>query len=194
MIKVFTQSLSAYIIFFTVPCMSALCQESIPKGIELLDSEGRKILSQEALQNDGPIIIDFWASYCKPCIIKYNTIAPLYQQWIEEFGVKVYIVSIDDITRINLAKKLIEKFDWPFESLFDPHESLIDAMNVDNGVPLTFIYNKEGYLILKKSGVMLIPNDRSDVGAAIKELYAGSRSMTDFSADLSEYIDALKAR
>lgn len=168
-------------------------QEKIPKNVQIFDNSENIIESQIAFDHDGPIIIDFWASYCKPCIIKYNTIAPEYEKWKEETNVRIYIVSIDDTERKRLAQKLMDRFEWPFEAYFDPDQSLIEAIDGKGSVPRSFIYDPSGNLILRKSGVKLRPKDGSDFLEAIRELYDGKRSMTEFYADVSEYIETLKS-
>src|ERR1700752_4243071 len=58
--------------------------------------DGTKINSA-TFSNDGkPMIIDFWATWCKPCKKELDAIAETYEDWQKETGVKLMAISIDD--------------------------------------------------------------------------------------------------
>ena len=58
--------------------------------------DGKTINTADISNNGKPIIMSFWALWCKPCINELTTIAEVYDEWVEETGVKVIAVSIDD--------------------------------------------------------------------------------------------------
>ena len=65
-------------------------------AIKLKSIDGREV-STDTLNNNGkPFIISFFATYCKPCNRELNAIHEVYEDWVEETGVKLYAISIDE--------------------------------------------------------------------------------------------------
>ncbi|MFM7079715.1 MAG: TlpA family protein disulfide reductase, partial [Bacteroidota bacterium] len=91
--------------------------------------------------NDGkPMIISFWATWCKPCIKELETINEVYADWREETGVKLVIVSIDDSRTTASVAPFLNAKGWEYESYLDVNSDFRRAMNV-NMVPHTFLLN-----------------------------------------------------
>ena len=68
------------------------------------------------IENDGkPIIINFWATWCSPCKRELNTIAEEYQDWVDETGVKLVAISIDDARNMHKVKPYIDGQGWEYE-------------------------------------------------------------------------------
>ena len=82
---------------------SVQAQDKLP-SIQIKDLTGNQI-DASTLSNDGkPMVISFWATWCKPCVRELNTINDEYIDWQEETGVKIVAVSIDD-TRLFIHIK-----------------------------------------------------------------------------------------
>ena len=72
-----------------------------------------KTISTDTLSNNGkPFIIDFFATWCKPCNRELKAINEVYADWQDETGVKIFAVSIDQAQNINKVKPMVDEYGW----------------------------------------------------------------------------------
>jgi thiol-disulfide isomerase/thioredoxin len=121
-------------------------------NVRLKTLNGRDVQAQDFITNDGkPIIINFWATWCKPCLQELNAIAEVYHEWQKETGVKMIIVSIDDARTSARVRPLVNSRGWDFDVLLDANSDLKRAMNVPNP-PHTFVLNGKGEIVFQHNG------------------------------------------
>ena len=120
-------------------------------SVMLKDMNGRSVNTAE-LSNDGkPIIIDFWATWCKPCIRELNAIKEVYPDWQEETGVKLIAVSIDEAQNAQKVKPMVSRFGWEYEVLLDPNSEFKRQMGVSDP-PHVFIVDGNGNIVWNHQG------------------------------------------
>ena len=119
---------------------------TIPQNITLKALDGSTVQTS-VLQNDGkPMIISFWATWCKPCNRELNTIKEVYDEWQEATGVKLVAISIDDARSASRVKPHVDGQGWEYEVYIDQNQDFKRAMNVVN-VPHTFVVNGKGEIV-----------------------------------------------
>ncbi len=130
--------------------MSTIAFAQLP-SVTLKDLNG-KTVSTDTLSNGGkPFIIDFFATWCKPCNRELSAIAEVYEDWQEETGVKVIAVSIDQAQNIHKVKPLVDNHEWPYEVLLDPNSDLKRALGIQM-IPYTLIIDGKGNIVYKHNG------------------------------------------
>lgn len=118
---------------------------------QLRDINGN-VIDTSQLSNDGkPFIIDFWATWCKPCVRELKAIADVYEDWVEETGVKIYAVSIDEAQNEQRVKPFVENKGWEYQVLLDPNGDFKRAMGV-NDPPHVFVVDGQGNIVWNHQG------------------------------------------
>ena len=120
-------------------------------AVQLKTLDG-KVINTATLHNDGkPFIISFFATWCKPCNRELNAIHEVYEDWVEETGVKLYAISIDEAQNVQRVKPLVDGYGWEYEVLLDPNSDFRRAMGVPL-VPHVFVIDGNGKVALNRSG------------------------------------------
>ena len=101
--------------------------------------------------NGNPIVISFWATWCKPCTKELNNIAEVYEDWQDETNVKLVAVSIDDRRSQSKVAPYVNSSGWEYEIYIDPNSDLKRAMGVST-VPHTFLLDKNKQIIWQQRG------------------------------------------
>ena len=142
------------LILFLMVCIgitNVSAQYKTLPNITIKDLDGNSVNIQNIDNDSNPIILNFWATWCKPCKNELNNIDDLYQEWKDETNVKIIIVSVDDSRSSAKVKPYINSMGWTFEALSDQNRELARQLNVST-VPHTFLINGEGKIVYEHKG------------------------------------------
>ena len=65
------------------------------KPVEITDSE----FETEVLEADGPVLVDFWAPWCGPCL----RLTPVLEELAEDYGERLTVVKMNTQDHPNAA-------------------------------------------------------------------------------------------
>ena len=106
----------------------------------------------DTLSNGGkPFVIDFFATWCKPCNRELDAISEVYEDWQQETGVKIIAVSIDQAHNINKVKPLVDNHGWEYEVLLDPNSDFRRALGIQM-IPYVIICDGQGKIVYRHQG------------------------------------------
>ncbi|HON18092.1 MAG TPA: TlpA disulfide reductase family protein [Salinivirgaceae bacterium] len=136
-------------------------------NVELKTLQG-KILSTSSIENNGkPILISFWATFCKPCIKELNALNDNYPDWKKETGVRIIAVSTDDSRSMARVAPFVASNGWTFDVYCDPNSDFKRAMNVVN-IPHMFLIDGKGNIVWQHNSY--VDGDEVVIYQKIKEL------------------------
>lgn len=107
-----------------------------------------KVITLESLRGNY-VLIDFWASWCRPCRAENPNVVKLYNEYKDK-GFTVFSVSLDkDISRWLSAIKQDNLY-WP-NHVSDLKQWQSEAVKIYGftGIPFTVLIDKEGEIIAK---------------------------------------------
>ena len=125
-------------------------QAQLP-AITLKAMDGQTVRT-DTLSNGGkPFIIDFFATWCKPCNSELSAISEVYDEWQEETGVKLFAVSIDQAQNIHKVKPLVDGNGWPYDVLLDPNSEFCRALGIRT-IPYVLVVDGNGQIAYRHNG------------------------------------------
>ncbi len=157
--------LSILVIFLFTTTLFSQTRTLPNKEVKTLDGSNFNITE---LDNEGnPIVISFWATWCKPCKKELNNIAEIYDEWQQETGVKIVAISIDDTRSMMRVGPYVNASEWEYEIYLDPNGELKRAMGVST-VPHTFLLNGKNEIVWQHKGY--VDGDEEELLEQIKKI------------------------
>jgi len=101
------------------------------------------------------VLMDFWASWCRPCLIGFPAYDDLYQKYKDNDKVAFLAVNIADRDSFENMEGFVERHQYSFDFVYDEVGALSRQMT-STGIPSMILLNKEGEVVLSQLG---LPSD-----------------------------------
>ena len=140
--------------------------EKMAPQFALPNLEGKEIALAERLK-EGPVIVDFWATWCKPCIKAFPDLQEIFDNY-EDCGLSVFAISIDGPRSTSRVGALIKSKGNTFEVLLDPAQKVAKKFHVTS-VPRTVLIDTDGSIVWAVTGYR--PSNHEELSKAVASLF-----------------------
>lgn len=141
-------------------------QETLP-SLLIKTTAGKEINTQTLLTTNQPLVVSFWATWCKPCLQELDAFNDLTETWKKETPARIIAISIDDSRTAAGIAKTIGLHDWSFDVFWDENQELKRALNITM-IPHTLIIDRHGKII--KRYTAYIPGNEEKILDLLKTL------------------------
>jgi peroxiredoxin len=133
--------------------------------------EGEDIILSELLE-EGPVLIDFWATWCKPCLKGLPGLQELHEAY-ESKGLTVLAVSVDSPRSRARVGPLIKSKKYTFEVLHDADGRVAKKYNA-MVLPRTVLVGPDGGIVYASVGYR--PSNHKKIEEALRPLLSQENS------------------
>lgn len=122
--------------------------------------------SYEDLKGEKLTVIDFWATWCKPCIKSIPKFVEMYDK-LDEQGVNFIGISVDGPRNLSKVKPFAKSLGIDYPVLLDTDNTLMARLRVQ-AVPTLLIVNSEDEVVYLHEGYA--PGEEKMIEEEIKKL------------------------
>jgi peroxiredoxin len=131
--------------------------------------DGTQVSLHERLDR-GPVLISFWATWCKPCLQEMPHLDEIAARYRER-GLSVFAISIDQPRSHNRVRSYMQSHKYSFDVLLDPNQDAYRKLN-GQSVPYVLLLDPNGEVAYVKLGYR--PGDEKILEDAISALFDGA--------------------
>lgn len=134
------------------------------QNFKLNDIDGRQ-LELNSIIGDGPVLLSFWATWCKPCMEELTEFNKIYND-LKDKGFKLIAISTDNEKTVAKVKPFIKSRNYNFTVLLDTNSDVARKYYAQQ-IPYSVIIDKDGNIIYSHLGYM--KGDEKKVRSIIEE-------------------------
>ena len=138
---------------------------SMGLDFSLKDLSG-KMVSLSDLLESGPVVLDFWATWCGPCVKELPHIQSLHEEFSHK-GITIVGISEDGTKTVSKVKPFVKTRRYTFPVLLDTNQKVMRMFKISS-IPYVCIIDTTGELYYSHLGYK--PGDEKELRNKILEL------------------------
>lgn len=125
--------------------------------------DNKELTFSEILQN-GPVLVNFWALWCKPCRSEMKHLDAIFLKY-KENGLTILGVNQDSPRSLAKVKAFVSSHKINYPVITDPNQEIFQKFN-GQSIPLNVLFDKNGNVVFIHIGYL--PGDEVALEKEIK--------------------------
>jgi|TARA_B100000530_G_C15876115_1_gene455417 cytochrome c biogenesis protein CcmG/thiol:disulfide interchange protein DsbE len=140
-----------YLFLALIAISSELYSQKVQTSLRLNRVDGKKVQLKKYLDS-GPILVNFWATWCGPCKKEMIHLDRFSRQY-KKNNFSVLSISIDTQRSLSEVKRYVRSKKYDFEVFIDPNQQIFKKLN-GNIMPTNLLIDKNGQVVWMHYGYM----------------------------------------
>ena len=154
---------AGFALFLRGPTVSPTTIGSVAPDFSLLDLDGNAVHLADL--RGKPVIVNFWASWCGPCVDEFPLLQAVAAEHADDGLVVLGIVYQD---RSEAARAFMQQNGGTWQALMDPDERVARAYKIF-GPPETYFVGRDGTIVARHIGQLTAASLDAKVAAIMDE-------------------------
>lgn len=143
--------------------LTFLISQNVSPNLTLKKMNGKSVKLSEYL-NKGPVLINFWATWCSPCK-KEMVFLDQFERRYKDNGLSILSISIDSQKSLAHVRSYIRANNYTYDVFLDPNRQVFKKLN-GNLMPTNVLIDKDGKVLWRHYGY--IPGDEKNMDLKLR--------------------------
>ncbi|MAP71551.1 MAG: hypothetical protein CMF81_06730 [Candidatus Marinimicrobia bacterium] len=143
--------------------LTFLISQNVSPNLTLKKMNGKSVKLSEYL-NKGPVLINFWATWCSPCK-KEMVFLDEFERRYKDNGLSILSISIDSQKSLAHVRSYIRANNYTYDVFLDPNRQVFKKLN-GNLMPTNVLIDKDGKVLWRHYGY--IPGDEKNMDLKLR--------------------------